>query len=93
MQKKLWEKEKPTREEIRPLRKRCGSLFEELIYIYSEEPCLFLVTIALYEVKETKWEAIVKLPTRDINEEYYAFKIPGGHAGLSKKNFVETFKS
>ena len=54
---------------------------------------MFLVTIALYEVKETKWEAIVKLPTRDINEEYYAFKIPGGHAGLSKKNFVETFKS
>ena len=75
------------------MRKRCGSLFEELIYIYSEELCLFLVTIALYEVKETKWEAIVKLPTRDINEEYYAFKIPGGHAGLSKKNFVETFKS
>lgn len=51
------------------------------------------MTIALYEVKETKWEAIVKLPTRDINEEYYAFKILGGHAGLSKKNFVETFKS
>ena len=91
--KKLWEKEKPTREEIRQLRKRCESLFEELIYTYSEEPCLFFVTIALYEVKETKWEAIVKLPTRDINEEYYAFKIPGGHAGLSKKNFVETFKS
>ena len=91
--KELWEKEKPTKEEKMQLRKRCESLFKELIYTYSEESCLFFVTIALYEIKETKWEAIVKLPTRDINEEYYAFKIPGGNAGQSKEKFVETFKS
>ena len=89
----LWMKADSNDAELLELRRRCEQLFKELIATYVEDPSLFFVTIALYEVKESTWEAIVKLPTRDIKEEYYAFRIPGGSSGISKKSFVDTFKS
>lgn len=91
--KELWQQEHPLDEDIKRLRKKCEELFKNSILTCMDNTNRFYVTIALYEIKKTRWEAIVKLPTQDINEEYYAFKIPGGDKGNAKRTFINNCKS
>lgn len=89
----LWQQENPLDEDIKRLRKKSEELFKNSILTCMDNTNRFYVTIALYEITKTSWEAIVKLPTQDLNEEYYAFKIPGGNKGNAKRTFINNCKS
>ena len=72
--------------------KKCEDLFLKLIETHLEDESEFYITIAAYEVERNQWEAIIKLPTQNINNEYYAFQIPSINQA-EKSSFIRNFQS
>lgn len=72
--------------------KKCEDLFLKLIETHIEDESEFYITVAVYEVKRNQWEAIIKLPTQNINDEYYAFQIPSINQA-EKSSFIRSFQS
>ncbi len=72
--------------------KKCKDLFLKLVETHIEDESEFYITVAVYEVKRNQWEAIIKLPTQNINNEYYAFQIPSVNQA-EKSSFIRSFQS
>ncbi len=83
-----WENPKSP-EILEKLKEDCQKLFQRRIKTCVEDPSMFYVTVALYEIEADVWEAIIKLPTQNPKEKYYAFKVP---EGKEKNNFINQFK-
>lgn len=91
---KLNEAEKNAR--IADIRNKLQQSFIKLIETHIDDESEFYITVAAYEVKRNKWEAIIKLPTEHLNNEYYAFQIPSKNSGEHKTfihNFQDRFKN
>ncbi len=93
---KIWRNkqlsEKSRTEKLNKYRKQCEEIFKSLIETHVDDENAFFITVAAYEVKRNNWEAIIKLPTQDMNKEYYAFQIPTEN-NAEMENFIHKFKS
>lgn len=87
---KLSEKERC--DKIKNIKCKIQRSFKELIETHIDDESEFFITVAAYEVKRNKWEAIIKLPTENTDNEYYAFKIPSKNNG-EIMNFIHTFQN
>ena len=76
---------------IAELKHRCEELFKKLIETHVDDESEFYITVVAYEVKRNKWKAIIKLPTENIDNEYYAFQIPSKNS-RELDNFIHSFQ-
>lgn len=74
---------------LEDLKVRCKKLFQEHIITHVEEPSLFFVTAAAYENQHGTFDAIIKIPTENPNEKYYALKV----SKTQIENFMRQFMS
>ncbi len=70
----------------------CKRIFKELIETHVEDEKLFCITVVAYETQRNKWKAIIKLPTQNINNEYYAFLVPDENKRQAD-DFIRLFRN
>lgn len=75
------------------LKKQCAQLFNRHIYTHIEEPSLFFVTVAAYENKKGQYDAIIKIPTHNPNEKYYALRVSETQIEDFMRQFMALYKS
>lgn len=88
----LWKNKEPNEKLRKSYLEKCKEIFEKLIETHVDDESEFYITVAAYEVKRNQWEAIIKLPSQNINNEYYAFRVPSINQA-EKELFIRTFRS